>query len=453
MNRENLLSAIRAALQGRDATALQTLLRRNPVADIVERLSEIGVGDSLTVLRLLPVHERAWLFCHFEADMQDAMLDALRRDERVGLFEHLPSDDRADIYNRMDEERREQLMPALAKVERDDILQLASFPEGTVGSITTSDYATVPRDATAAEALAVLRRGAPDKETIYQIFVVDDDRRLIGAFSLRDLVLAAPQSRVADIMTTEVISAQVDRPREDAALLISRYDLLALPVVDEHSRLVGIVTVDDAMDVAEEESTEDFHKGGGTLALKDLSVREASTWLLYRKRVYWLVLLVFGNLFSGAGIAYFEETIAAYLALLFFLPLLVASGGNAGSQAATLMVRALATGDVVMKDWLKMLGREFLVAGLLGLTMALAVSGIGWMRGGPDIAVVVTLSMVIIVMVGSVFGMSLPFLLSRLKLDPASASAPLITSIADVIGVMLYFSIAVYVLGAPAVGG
>jgi magnesium transporter len=177
-----------------------------------------------------------------------------------------------------------------------------------------------------------------------------------------------------------------------------------------------------------------------------VGLKEAGFKLLYRKRVFWLVLLVFGNIFSGAGIAYFEETIARYVVLLFFLPLLIASGGNAGSQSSTLMVRALATGDLVLKDWARMLGRELLVASALGGTMALAVSTLGILRGGPEIAMVVALTMVLVVIVGSLIGMSLPFLFSRFNLDPAAASGPLITSIADAAGVLIYFSIATKLL-------
>jgi magnesium transporter len=453
MKREHLLSNVRSLLHARDSHGLHALARSTSSSVLADVMALLSPEHSAALLRLLPPGPGAEIFSHLDSEQQDAVLEAMPRAELVRLFEHLPSDDRADIYNRMDESRRTQLLPALAKIERDDILNLAAYREGTVGSVMTSDYAAVRADLTVAQALQTVRQEAPDKETIYQIYIVDDARRLSGIVSLRDLVLAPEDARVADLMRTDVVSARADWPREQAARLISDHDLLAIPVVDADDRLLGIVTVDDAMDVAEEESTEDFHKGGGTLALKNLSVKDASAWLLYRKRVFWLAVLVFGNLLSGAGIAYFEDTIAAYIALVFFLPLLIDSGGNAGSQSATLMVRALATGDVVIKDWVKMLGREFGVAGLLGVTMAVAVSGIGLFRGGPDIALVVSLSMVVIVIVGSVVGMSLPFLLSRLKLDPATASAPLITSVADAAGVMIYLSIAVAVLGAPPIGG
>lgn len=210
-------------------------------------------------------------------------------------------------------------------------------------------------------------------------------------------------------------------------------------------KTIAVGAVDDALDAQRRQTTESFHKGASiTNTIGDL--RHATLGLLYRKRVLWLVLLVFGNLFSGAGIAAFEETIAAHIALVFFLPLLVDSGGNAGSQSATLMVRGLATGEVTLSDWGRMLGREFGVALLLGCTMAVAVASLGLLRGGPQIALIVASSMVVIVLVGSLIGMSLPFLLSRLKLDPATASGPLITSIADAAGVLVYFGIATQVL-------
>lgn len=249
-------------------------------------------------------------------------------------------------------------------------------------------------------------------------------------------------------MVSEVVFASVETPQEEVSRLIAHYDLLALPVINGGDRLVGIVTYDDAMDVAAEEATEDMHKGVSVGKLEG-SLRSVSLFELYRKRVVWLVLLVFANIFSGAGIAYFEETIEAYIALVFFLPLLVDSGGNAGSQAATLMVRGMATGDVRNRDWAKLLGREVGVALALGLTMALAVSVVGIFRAGSEIALVVALSMVLIVTVGSLIGMILPFILQRFKLDPATASAPLVTSIADASGVLIYFALATAILGLP----
>jgi magnesium transporter len=309
----------------------------------------------------------------------------------------------------------------------------------------TSEYSTLDASLTAAQAIEALRREAADAETIYQAYVLDEERRLLGTLSLRELILATPDTRVANLINKTVISINVDAPQEQVARLINDYDLLALPIVNKRGALVGIVTCDDAMDVVVEEATEDFHKGA-MISTKIGNLKNATIGLLYRKRVLWLVLLVFGNLFSGAGIAAFEEIIAANIALVFFLPLLVDSGGNAGAQSATLMVRALATGEVILKDWLRLLRRECFVALALGLTMAVAVATLGLMRGGPSIAIIVACSMMIIVLIGSLIGMSLPFLLSRMRLDPATASGPLITSIADAVGVLIYFGIATQVL-------
>jgi magnesium transporter len=449
MNREQLLSTLRAALASRDSTVIPAVAKASHPADVASVLAEFEPDEVRTLLRELPAPERAELFGYLEAETEVEVAHYFDRKELAELFLHMSPDDRADLFNRLTEERREMILPALAQAEREDIRRLALFPEGTAGAVMTSDYATVRPDFTAPEAVEHLRKVAPDTETIYQSYVVDENRRLIGTVSLRDLIVAPPHTRVSDFMQREPIFVRADAPREEAARLISRYDLIALPVVNGDEKLVGIVTYDDAMDVAEDEATTDFRKVGavGELAI---GLKEAPIDLLYRKRVFWLVALVFGNLFSGAGIAYFEETISAYVALVFFLPLLIGSGGNAGSQSATLMVRALATGDVVLKDWAGMLSRELTVAALLGATMALAVSTIGIVRGGPDIALVVALSMLVVVIVGSVLGMSLPFILSRLRLDPAASSAPLVATIADAAGVLIYFAIATAVLGLPA---
>lgn len=414
-------------------------------ADIAAALSEIEPGEAWKLLCALPVEVQAEVFGYIEPELQEETIEHMTRPQLTVLITEMKADDRADVFNRLSDEQQEILLPALAHVERENIRKLAAYEEGTAGAIMTSDYATLKPDMTAKDAIAQLRREAPDKETIYRTYVLKDDRELIGTVRLTDLILAPPSRKVADLMDDDPVFVSVDDDQESVARLIAKYDILAVPVVDAQHHLVGIVTHDDAMDALEEEATEDFLRLGAHGDI-DESVRTAGIFTLYRARIVWLVLLVFGNLLSGFGIAYFEDTIAAHIALIFFLPLLIASGGNAGSQAATLMVRALATGEVRSRDWGQMLGREFLVAGALGITMALAVSGIGVFRGGPEIAMVVASSMIIIVLVGSLIGMSLPFVLSRFNLDPATASAPLVTSIADATGVVIYFTIASVVL-------
>ncbi|WP_288774551.1 magnesium transporter [uncultured Psychrobacter sp.] len=417
----------------------------------VDQLKDLRPIDTADILALLDpkiswkllehLPNRATVFSYLEAEEQVEMAFLFPRASLAKLVGEMPSDERTDLYKHLNQNQRDALLPALAQAEREDIRRLSAYAEKTAGALMTSDYATLKAEMTVAEALAALRLEAPDAETIYHAYVIDEQRKLQGVVSLRTLILASPEQLIGDIMLSKVISSNVHQNQEDVAKTIARYDLIALPIIDNNGALVGIVTHDDAMDVASDEATDDFHKSGGVSSLVS-SFKDTSIKILYRKRVFWLVFLVFGNLISGVGIAHFEDVIAANLVLVFFLPLLVDSGGNAGSQSATLMVRALATGEVVMRDWFSLLGREALVALLLGITMAAAIAVIGYFRGDAVVSLVLALSMVCVVMIGCVIGMSLPFVLNKLGFDPASASAPLITSVCDASGVAIYLFIA-----------
>lgn len=437
-NEELALVLSNAIEQQQFETALELVRELRPI-DIADLLADI---DPALAWRLLEkLEDRSTIFSYFDPDVQDELARAFPRASLARLVGEMPSDERADLYKRLDQGQRDALLPALAQAEREDIRKLASYQEGTAGALMSSDYATLDANMNVSEALAALRTEAPDAETIYHAYVIDSERKLQGVVSLRALILASPHTLMHTIMVSSPISCKVTDDQEDVAKTVARYDLIALPIVDENNALVGIVTHDDAMDVASEEATDDFHKSGGVATMVG-KFKDISIGVLYKKRVFWLVLLVFGNLFSGAGIAHFEDIIAANLVLVFFLPLLVDSGGNAGSQSATLMVRALATGEVVMRDWFSLLGREALVALLLGCTMAAAVALLGYYRGDEVIAGVLALSMISIVLIGCIIGMSLPFILNKMGFDPASASAPLITSVCDASGVVIYLYIA-----------
>lgn len=407
--------------------------------DLADVLSQIEASLAWRLLERLP--NRATVFSYLEPETQVRLAREFPRASLAKLVGEMPADERTDLFKHFDQSQRDALLPALAQAEREDIRKLSAYVEGTAGALMTSDYATLGKDMSVAEALAALRVEAPDAETIYHAYVIDQQRKLLGVVSLRGLILSNPEALIKDLMVRDPIHSKVTDDQEEVAKKIARYDLIALPITDEKGAMVGIVTHDDAMDVASDEATEDFHRAGGVVSTVG-NLKDATIGLLYRKRVFWLVLLVFGNLFSGAGIAHFEDIIAANLVLVFFLPLLVDSGGNAGSQSATLMVRALATGEVVMRDWMSLLGRETLVALCLGGTMALAVSILGYIRGDEVVALVLALSMVSIVLIGCLIGMSLPFVLSKMGFDPASASAPLITSVCDAAGVVIYLFIA-----------
>jgi len=417
-------------------------------ADLADALQKLEPAVAWAILRRVPTPRQAEVFGYLDQDFQTSLATVTPRGDLAAIVMKMKADDRADLYKKLSDRQRDALMPALAQAEREDIRRLASYEEGTAGAIMTSGYVALSADLSATSALMVLRREAPDKETIYRAYVINADRTLLGSVHLQDIITAPAQAKVADIMETNTHAIKADDDVEDAARRIAHYDVIALPVVDADGRLVGIITHDDALDVMEAEATDDFHRVG-TVTKLGSGVGTASVSMLYRARIVWLMLLVFGNIFSGAGIAHFEDTIAAHLALMFFLPILIASGGNAGSQSATLMVRALATGEISVSDWGRVLGRELVVAILLGLSMACAIAVIGVVRGGVEIAWVIALSMILIVIVGSLIGMLLPFMLSKFNMDPATASTPLVTSIADATGVLIYFSIAQSILAMP----
>ncbi|HPV88158.1 MAG TPA: magnesium transporter, partial [Bacteroidales bacterium] len=290
-----------------------------------------------------------------------------------------------------------------------------------------------------------IRMYGKDSETLNVIYIVDKQWKLIDDIRIKELILASPEQKVSELMDSRFVALHVMDDQETAVKTFQDYDRVALPVVNNEGILLGIVTIDDIMDVVEEETTEDFHKFGSFQQSISNPLKERALQL-YKNRIVWLFALVFVNIFSGAAISSFESIIQSVVSLVFFLPLLIDSGGNAGSQSATLMIRALATGDVKLSDWYKLIGKELIVSFMLGVTMAAGVAVIASFRA-PEIIAVVAISMVLIVISGSLIGMLLPFIFTKFKLDPATASAPLITSISDIFGVLIYFSIAARFLG------
>ena len=444
MGFNNFLYLLNEALSSGQIELALDSVKTFRAADLADVLSQLPLENSRLLLQHLP--DRAYVFSYLAPEVQVRFANVLARNTLAEIVGEMSSDKRADLFKKLNREQQNALLPALAQAEREDIRQLSSYQEGTAGAVMSSEYATLKPELSVKQAISMLRLEAPDTETIYFAYVLDEARKLLGVVSLKQLILAQEEQHVSELMATNLVSAYVDADQDEAAKTIARYDLLALPVIDRQGLMVGIVTYDDAMDVASEEATEDFLKAGAVNAGAKLSLKSAPILQLYQKRVFWLVFLVFGSLLSGLGIAHFEEIITAHIVLVFFLPLLVGSGGNAGSQSATLMVRALATGDVHFKDWFYLLGRESLVALCLGGTMAIAVAVLGYFRGDEMVALVLALSMLGIVLMGCLIGMSLPFILNRFGLDPASASAPLVTSICDATGVLVYLFIAAQIL-------
>ena len=436
---------IRRLLEEGSIDRLRSLISTTHPASLAEAINDLESDEIVTVVRHAPREVCSEIIHHLEPAAQIRVAELCHHEEIADLLAEMAPDDRVDLYKQMSRELQHEVLPEMPPDRREEMLDLASYQEETAGSLMTSEYVTLDASESVAEAIDSVREQAHRAETIHYAYVTDEAHRIEGVVSLRQLILADPSERISEIMRRDILQINVLEDQEEVVRRIRQANLHALPVVDDAGRIVGIITTDDAMDVHEEEATEDFQRMA-PVALMETSLREASVWLLYRVRIPWLLVLVFMNVFSGAAIERFEETIAAYVALVFFLPLLIDSGGNAGSQAATLVVRALGTGDVRSGDWPRLLMRELGVIIPMGVTMALGVALIAWFRA-PEVLLPVSLAMIAVVVYGSLIGVLLPFILTRLRMDPAAASAPLITSLADIGGVIIYFSVASWYLG------
>jgi len=435
------------------------LIERNQLKAVSERLkswADPEVADLLLnldkphqtlVFRALPRWRAASVFAYLDSFNQDKILEALTDDDTKRLLADLSPDDRTAMLNELPATVTRRLMQLLSPADLKEVRQLLGYPEESVGRLMTPDYVRLREEWTAQRALEHIRKFGRDSEIVNILYVTDENGKLVDKVRLRRMIVAQPETTIRELLNYNCVSLSAFDDREVAVEKIQRYDVNALPVVDSEGVLVGIVTVDDVMDVAEAEATEDIQKG---MAMAPLEIKysAASPVRLFRKRIGWLLILIFVNLISAAVISRYEAYVMEFITLALFMPLVIASGGNCGAQSATLMVRAIATGDVRLGDWLRAVGKETVVGLLLGAAMAIIAGGVGhWYGGDLRIAGIVALSMVSIVFVANGFGAGLPFLLSRMKVDPAAASTPLITSLMDVLGLIIYFMIAVAVLG------
>jgi magnesium transporter len=437
---------IEARVEAHDWRGIRRALDHHDPVDIAELLAELQPATSFIAFRLLPRPLAAEVFSHLPGDRQEALLQGLTDSHTRQILRGLDPDDRTRLFEELPGEATQKLLNLLADEDLREARTLLGYPEESVGRLMNPHYVAVRANWTIARALDHMRTRAGRPDELDVIYVVDAGWRLLDALDLNRFVLADPAATVESIMDRSFVSLSAYDDRERAVQTMQRYDLVAVPVVDSDGVLLGTVTIDDVLDVAEEEATEDFHKGAAVVPLRT-SYSAASVFSLYKLRVGWLVGLVILNLGSSGVIAAFEDTLSAAIALAFFIPLLIDSGGNTGSQSATLMVRALATGDVHLSHWGRAFVKEIAVGICLGLTLGVASSVLGLFRGGFEIGLVVALSMTAIVVTANLIGTALPFVLTRLRLDPAVASSPLITSIADVCGLFIYFTIATVVIG------
>ena len=414
--------------------------------EIADLLITLEKPQQILVYRALPRQRAADVFSYLEPQDQDSLLTALTNADTQSLLANLNPDDRTALLQELPATVTRRLMQLLSPEDLSEARQLLGYPEESVGRLMTPEYIRLRAEWTVEQALAHIRKFGRDSEIFNILYVTDDTGKLIDKVRMRRLIFAATDKTIRELLNYNCISISAFEDREVAVDMIKKYDVNALPVLDSDGVLVGIVTVDDILDVAEEEATEDIQLGAAVAPLES-SYSSTNAIELFRKRIGWLLILILVNLISAAVISNYEEQLIEYITLALFMPLVIASGGNSGAQSATLMVRAIATGDLKSQDWLPAVLKEILVGICMGCAMGGLAFIVGWLYGGEgNIAQVIGWSMLSIVLVANIFGALLPFALDRVRIDPAVASSPLITSIMDVLGLIIYFSIAIVLL-------
>ncbi|MEO8602889.1 MAG: magnesium transporter [bacterium] len=441
-------------LEQRRFDQLRAALLEFEPADIAELVDNLEQDPAALVYRLLPRDLATAVFSYLDSDQQQNLISHLGTERVAALINELDPDDRTALLEEMPAEVAQRLIALLTPAERSITQAILGYPEESVGRLMTPDYVRVKPEWTIAHAMDHIRRYGRDAETVNVIYVVDEHGVLVDDLRIRQFLLADPQQTVESIMDRKVRALAATDDREEAVRQMQHYDRVALPVVDSLGILVGIVTSDDVADAAEEEATEDIQKMGGMEAL-DVPYLETGLVPLLRKRGGWLSVLFVGEMLTATAMAYFEHEITKAVVLALFIPLIISSGGNAGSQACSLIIRAMALDEISLRQWLRVLGRE-LATGLLlgGLLGSIALARVVFWPARVSlygehyvlIAVTVALSVVGVVTFGTVAGSMLPFVLRRLGFDPASASAPFVATLVDVTGVVVYFLVAATVL-------
>jgi magnesium transporter len=417
------------------------------LANVVEALPPERVGD---FLRALPPNRAAQVIEYLDEEVRAEFLEHVTTEQAAEIISEMTPDDRADVLEELEEEKADEILSDLTEEAREETEKLLQYEADTAGGLMTTDLVSVEEGASIETALAEVRAIARSgrRESMHAIYVVDPDGKLVGVMSLRELLAAPEGATVADVVHREVVTVPVSADREEVARITSDYDLVAVPVVDGFGRIVGVITVDDVIDAIVEEQTEDVQRLGAMQPLDD-PYFVSSFWDVVRRRVVWLVVLFIGGIFTSTAIQSYMSTIGQALMLMAFVPLIISSGGNSGSQSATLVTRALAVGDVEIGDALRVFVRE--LGQGLALGTCLGIIGFALVMLGTDhgarFGAVVALSLILVVLVGTVTGSMLPLLLRRIGFDPAVASSPFVASIVDVTGIIVYFTVARALLG------
>ncbi|MFO7447001.1 MAG: magnesium transporter [Ignavibacteriaceae bacterium] len=445
---------ITALIDERNLSTLKEILSDWSPADIAELMSELPENEQVIVFRLLNPELATETFEYLDFDSQMALLKAMGKEEVASILNEMSPDDRTALLEELPSSAAKQLIMLLSAEERKIAQSLLGYPENSVGRLMTPNYLAVRPEWTMEETLKYIRENGEDSETLNIIYVVDGRGKLIDDVRIRDILLAPLEKRITDILDENFIALHVTDDQEIAVDVFKRYDRIALPVVDAFGVLIGIVTVDDMLDVAEEEATEDIHKLGGVAAL-DEPYATMPFFSMIKKRVVWLTLLFIAQTLTAIAMGYFKDELSRAVVLSIFIPLIISSGGNSGSQAATLVIRAMALGEITLKDWWMIMRREVMsgfflgcILGVIGFFQVLLLSNfiIELKASLGIIALIVGCSLIGIVLWGTLTGSMLPFLLKKVGLDPATSSAPLVATLVDVTGLVIYFSFAILLL-------
>ncbi len=417
-------------------------------ADIASMIEELEEDEKLKVFRILPKDMAADIFSYLPMEIQQEIITSLSAKEAGSIIDNLMADDATDLLEEMPANVVKKLLANASSETRNDINHLLRYPEDSAGSVMTVEFIDLKERHTVAQAIERIRRVGVDSETSNICYVLDNQRKLKGTVALRYLLLKEPDEKIGDIMHENVISIHTMTDQEEVARQFQKYDFTAMPVVDNEDRLVGIITVDDVVDILQEEATEDMEKMAAIVS-SDKPYMRTSVFELWKSRIPWLVLLMLSATFTGKIISSFEEALSAYVILTTFIPMLMGTGGNAGGQASVTVIRGLSLNDIEFGDTLKVLWKEISVAVLCGITLAI----IGFVKFiwidhlTLTVAAVVSLSLVVTVFVAKVVGSMLPILAKKIGFDPAVMASPFITTIVDAISLLIYFQIATVMLG------
>lgn len=442
-------------IQARQWDVLREALSGFHPSDIAEIISEIPDAEDVPIFRVLPRELAGEVFAILPPHDQESLLRLLTNEQMRALLNEMPPDDQARLLEELPPEVTRRILASLPPNELKDARDLLGYPPGTAGRYMTPEYVALPASLAAEQALSFIRRTGRDKETVNVLYVLDAKGNLTGELALGALVMADPDARVGDIREAPALSLVASAPIEEALRAFEKYDRIALPVTDDTGHMLGIITVDDILDLASQKATEDIQKIGGTEAL-DAPYLDVGYAEMLRKRGVWLSVLFLGEMLTATAMSFFEKEIAQAVVLALFVPLIISSGGNSGSQAATLIVRSLALGELKLRDWHRVLLRELRTSltlgawlGIIGFVRIVIWQQLGWADYSNHyllVAATVWLTLIGVVCFGSVAGSMLPFALKGLGIDPATSSAPFVATLVDVTGLIIYFTVAAVVL-------